>query len=79
MVQPVILSGIDADKLIASTGADAKLLILVTALSSHTSVALPSGVEATNGSNAGATATAVLLIKVAGNVGKSVLFGAQQR
>ena len=40
-------------------------------------MALPAGVEASNGSNAGATATAVLLInEVAGNVGKSVLFGA---
>ena len=71
-------SGIDADKLIANTGADAGLVNeLLDALSAHTSVALPAGVEASNGSNAVQTATATLLInEVAGNIGKSVLFGA---
>ena len=72
------LKGIDANTLVSNTGADAKLVDeLVNALSSHTSVALPAGIEASNGTNVGATATAALLInEVAGNVGKSVLFGA---
>ncbi len=70
-----LLASIDADKLIGDAGAKTELVdMLVEAMNGHSSVALPGGIEASNGDEL-AIAT-LLLNEVAGNLGTSVQYGA---